>query len=139
MVLFVLIVDIDESSYFHYKDVIAQGYCSSKATSDGFDLMSAVRRDCDPEEGMAETCDEICGNVTGFETIIDDIYPPVHGLLEVACKGALWVMMDHPVLAPNPGPGQSDAGLLSLVTISYDQCNATDCGANYCCCDGAVD
>ena len=139
MVLFVLIVDIDESSYYHYKDVIAQGYCSSKATSDGFALMSAVRRDCDPAEGMAETCDEICWNVTGFETIIDDIYPRVHGLLEVACKGALWVMMDHPVLAPNPGPGQSDAGLLNLVTISYDQCNATDCGANYCCCEGVVD
>ena len=127
MVLFVLIVDIDESSYYHYKDVIAQGYCSSKATSNGTGLMSAVRRNCDPAEGMAETCDEICGK---------DIYPPDYVLiLEVGCKGALWVMMDHPVLAPNPGPGQSDAGLLNLVTISYDQCNATDCGANYCCCE----
>ena len=138
MVLFVLIVDTGESSYYHYKDVIAQGYCSSKAGYDGY-LMSAVRRDCDPAEGMAETCDEICGNVTGFDTIINDIYPPPHDLLEVKCKGALWVMMDHPVLAPNPGPGQSDAGLLNLVTISYDQCDATDCRANYCCCEGEVD
>ena len=48
------------------------------------------------------------------------------------------MMMDHSRLAPNPGPGQPDAGLLNLVTISYDPdgCTATgsDCGPNYCCC-----
>ena len=137
MVLFVLIVDIDESSYYHYKDVIAQGYCSSKATN-SIDFMSAVRRDCDPAVGMAETCDEICGNVTGFDPIAKDFYGPEHFVSEVGCTGALWVMMDPPVLAPNPGPGQSDAGLLGLVTISYDQCNDIQCGANYCCCEAAV-
>ena len=138
MVLIVLIVDIDASSYYHYKDVIAQGYCSSKASND-VDFMSAVRRDCDPAEGAATTCDEICGNVTGFDPIAKDFYGPSCDVNEVGCKGALWVMMDHPVLAPNPGPGQSDAGLLNLVTISYDQCDATDCGANYCCCEGVID
>ena len=135
MVLFVLIVD--ESNNYHYKDVIAQGYCSSKATN-SIDLMSAVRRDCDPAEGMAETCDEICRNVTGFDQIAKDLYGPDFYVNEVGCKGALWVMMDHPVLAPNPGPGQSDAGLLGLVTISYDKCNATDCGVNYCCCEADI-
>ena len=139
MVLFVLIVDIDESSYYHYKDVLAQGYCSSQATNNGYNIMSAVRRDCDPAEGMAETCDEICLNVTGFDPIAKDFHGPNYSVYMINCNGALWVMMDHPVLAPNPGPGQSDAGLLNLVTISYDKCDATDCGANYCCCEAAVD
>ena len=136
MVLFVLI--LDESIYYHYKDVIAQGYCSSTASGD---IRSAVRRDCDPAKGVAPSCDEICEKVqTGFDTIVKDYYPPdsLAEVSEVGCNVALWVMMDHPVLAPNPGPGQSDAGLLNLVTISYEQCETTDCGANYCCCEALV-
>ena len=126
--LFFNIVDIDEPrSNYHYKDVIAQAYCAHKGSNSGH-CMSAVRRDCD--EGVAPSCSDICRNVTGLYTIEKDVF-----VNNIECFGALWVMMDHPVLAPNPGPGQSDAGLLNLVTISYDQCSATDCRANYCCCE----
>ena len=56
------------------------------------------------------------------------------------CDAALWFMMNHPVLAPNPGPGQPDAGKMNLVTISFNTngCNATDCSVNYCCCRAYV-
>ena len=54
------------------------------------------------------------------------------------CDAALWFMMDHPILAPNPGPGQSYAGKMNLVTISFPPagCGATDRSVNYYCCVG---
>ena len=129
MFLFVIIVANGESGY-NYKDVVAQAYCSSKST--GY-IMSAVRRDCDPAAGPAPSCDFICGAESEFRDGVDAYFPEVN-LATHCCDGALWLMMDHPILAPNPGPGQTGAGLLNMVTISYDKCDATDCGPNYCCC-----
>ena len=91
---------------------------------------SAVRRDCEVDPNT--TCDVICGNDSTFATEIVARFPEVNTF---QCKGALWFMMDHPILAPNPGPGQTDAGKLNMVTISYDKCDATGCGPNYCCCN----
>ena len=40
------------------------------------------------------------------------------------------------MLAPNPGPGQTDPGLLNMVTTSFGRLGASDKGGgpNYCCC-----
>ena len=108
----------------NYKDVIAQGYCAAKATNG--DHVSAVRRDC--EGGGNTTCSDICGFETQFSSEIGVIFPDLRGF------GSLWVWFDHPRLAPNPGPVQTDPGLLNMVTISYSGCAETGCGPNYCCC-----
>ena len=114
---------------YHYKDVVAQAYCSSIQSPYH---ISAVRRDC----SSSASCDDICGAGSSFATSINATFPDAL-LYGFSCKGGVWVMMDHPVLEPNPGPGQTDAGLLNLVTISYssDGCSATGCGPNYCCCE----
>ena len=119
---------------YHYKDVVAQAYCSSQQGT-LYEYVSAVRRDC----SSSASCDDICGPGSSFATSISATFPEVD-LSDFSCKGCVWVMMEHPVLEPNPGPGQTDAGLLNLVTISYsrDRCNATDCGPNYCCCAACV-
>ena len=114
---------------------MAQGYCSDKAGAN--QLMSAIRQDCNPAEGVAPSCDDICSE-DRFATVIADLYDPLEPVYINICQGALWVMMDHPVLPPNPGPGQTGAGLLNLVTISYDKCDATGCGPNYCCCAAVI-
>ena len=121
---------------------MAQAYCASKVLAVGtVDLVSAVRRDCEDRDdsGAVTTCATIC---------IDPTYPFRKTVLERAaefpdqmydyfdCFAGLWIWPDHPTLGHNPGPGQTDAGLLNLVTISYDRDaarSATDCGPNYCC------
>ena len=118
---------------YHYKDVVAQSYCSTQQGSSYH--ISAVRRDC----SSSASCYDICGPGSSFATSINATFPEVE-FDGFTCIGGVWVMMDHPVLEPNPGPGQTDAGLLNLVTISYsyDRCNATGCGPNYCCCGACV-
>ena len=104
--------------------------------------MSAVRRDCsNTSEGAAPTCEDMCQIGTPFGTSIKTNFPDVHNSF---CSGAIWVWMEHPELAPNPGPGQTDPGKLNLVTISYDAATgcpwpANDCGPNYCCCYAYTD
>ena len=127
------VVIVASSDTFSYKDLVAQSYC---ATKDGVGVQgsqveytSAVRRDC--EVDPSTTCDDIC-NINS--TLAQEIYARFPEVNIVDCKGALWLMLDHPILAPNPGPGQTDAGKLNMVTISYDKCDATGCGPNYCCC-----
>ena len=101
------------------------------------DYVSAVRRNCgDPGAGEPPTCDVICGPGSQFATNITGRFPDA-SLNSFFCINALWVMMDHSRLEPNPGPGQPDAGLLNLVTVSHaNGCADTgsDCGPNYCCC-----
>ena len=130
--LFVIFAATGTVSY-HYKDVVAQAYCSFQLVSEPSEPyhISAVRRDC----SSSSSCDDICGPDSFFATSIKATFPEMV-LDGFTCRGGVWVMMDHPVLEPNPGPGQTDAGLLNLVTISYsyDRCNATGCGPNYCCC-----
>ena len=129
MILTVVIVASSDTFSYMYKDLVAQSYC---ATKDGFvfaEYTSAVRRDC--EVDPSTTCDDICGYNSTFAGEIDARFSEMD---VVNCKGALLLMLDHPILAPNPGPGQTDAGKLNMVTISYDKCDATGCGPNYCCC-----
>ena len=70
---------------------------------------------------------------------------PEEGLIDFfSCFGGMWMWPDHPILAPNQGPGQTDAGLLNLVTISYGPETASlyaanECGPNYCCCAAVTD
>ena len=94
-----------------------------------------MRRNCDPAVGTAPSCDDLCGVGSAFASELADKFQPLGGY---DCDAALWLMMDHPVLAPNPGPGQSDAGTMNLVTISFPTagCGVTDCSVNYCCCVG---
>ena len=102
--------------------------------------MSAVRRDCD-DPGAANTCDALCGIGSTFASSVTASFPS-ENLDEFNCVGALWVWNDHPVLPPNPGPGQTGTGQLNLVTISWDEatgCGQTDCGPNYCCCEAVYD
>ena len=122
-----------ESRHYNYKDVVAQAYCSTKSTNPTH-YISAVRRNCDPEEDNPQPCDIICGTNSTFYNSIAARFP--EAIDRSNCRGALWVMMDHPILAPNPGPGQTDAGLLNMVSISYaaDKCDDVGCGPNYCCC-----
>ena len=129
--MFLTVVIIASSDTYSYKDLVAQSYCATKygVGSGVTEYTSAVRRDC--EVDPSTTCDDICGINSTFATEIDARFPEVNTFY---CKGALWFMMDHPILAPNPGPGQTDAGKLNMVTISYDKCDATGCGPNYCCC-----
>ena len=132
----IIFVSIEDTSY-NYKDILAQGYCASKSSFARY--VSAVRRNCgDPGAGEPPTCAVICGHGSPFATNITDRFPDA-SLNAYDCFGGLWMMMDHQRLEPNPGPGQPDAGLLNLITISfdsYDGCTATgsDCGPNYCCC-----
>ena len=123
-----------ESSHYNYKDVVAQAYCSTKATNPSH-FTSAVRWNCDPGEDEPPSCDIICGPESTFHISIAALFPEAN-LDRSICSGALWVMMDHPILAPNPGPGQTDAGQMNMVTISYtaDKCADMGCGPNYCCC-----
>ena len=130
------------SSSYNYRDEIAQAYCATKAITTGADPkhVSAVRRDCD-DPGAANTCSALCGNGSTFASSVTASFPS-ENLDEYNCAGALWFWNDHPVLPPNPGPNQTGAGLLNLVTISYDAatgCAATDCGPNYCCCFAVKD
>ena len=130
MFLFVIIIATEEASY---KDVVAQAYCSSRSFGlehYGFPI-SAVRRNC--EFAPNQTCNDICGPESAFATSIEANFPDLD-IPAYICLGALWLMLDHPILAPNPGPGKTDAGLLNMVTISYDDCEDTGCGPNYCCC-----
>ena len=130
MFLFLFLLDIGGSSY-NYKDQLAQAYCASKAIGLA-EHTSAVRRNCDLVTSN-QTCNDICVTGSTFATSIDARFPDAR-FSNFECTGAVWLMMDHPVLAPNPGPGQTDAGLLNMVTISYDNCENTDCGPSYCCC-----
>ena len=132
---FIFFVSIEDTRY-NYKDVLAQGYCATKPPIDGY--VSAVRRNCGDSGAEAPpTCDSICSAGSPFATNITARFPDA-SLQAYFCFEGLWIMMDHPRLESNPGPGQPDAGLLNLVTISYgtDGCTATgsDCGPNYCCC-----
>ena len=127
-------------STYHYKDVIAQAYCASQIPPEyEGSHVSAVRRDCsDPTPGAARPCVEICLIGRPFAMNISDLFPG-EGLNYFNCYGGIWIWPDHPILAPNPGPGQTDAGLLNLVTISYNSQTAclyaaNECGPNYCCC-----
>ena len=133
--MFLTVVIIASSDTYSYKDLVAQSYC---ATKDGMGVLSgsaehtsAVRRDCEVDPNT--TCNDICGINSTFAAEIDARFPEVNNFF---CKGALWFMLDHPILASNPGPGQTDAGKLSMVTISYNKfhCFDTGCGPNYCCC-----
>ena len=116
---------------YNYKDEIAQSYCASMAAAP--DHISAVRRDCVGEPN--QRCDDICGFNGTFANEIKASLPNAT-LTGFGCTGGLWVWFDHPMLAPNPGPGQTDPGLLNMVTISYgsSSCFNTGCGPNYCCC-----
>ena len=128
---------------YHYKDVIAQAYCADQIPP-GYEgsHVSAVRRDCsNPTPGAAPPCLEICAVGSQFAMDISDRFPG-EGLNLFNCYGGMWMWLDHPILAPNPGPGQTDSGLLNLVTISHDPKTAclyaaNECGPNYCCC-GAI-
>ena len=99
---------------------------------------SAVRRECDPGVGAAPSCATICGPGSQFATSVAASFPDKM-LDGFGCYATFWFMLDHPVLAPNPGPGQTDAGLLGMVTVSFGAsfaaCAVTDCGVNYCCCN----
>ena len=123
-----------DSSHYNYKDVVAQAYCSAKSVVPSH-YISAVRRNCDPGENNPPPCDVICGPSSAFYTSITARFPEAN-IDRSNCFGSLWVMPNHPILAPNPGPGQTDAGLLNMVTISYaaDKCDDVGCGPNYCCC-----
>ena len=128
---------------YNYKDEIAQAYCASTINTWPYlDIVSAVRRDCEAKDdsGAAITCQTICTNPTyPFSMTVlermDELPDQTYGFFD--CFGGLWIWPDQPTLAPNPGPGQTDAGLLNMATISYGDaaaCTATDCGPNYCCC-----
>ena len=91
--------------------------------------VSAVRRDC--EGDGSTTCSDICGFQSQFASEIAASFP---SLAFTSCEAAMWVWFDHPRLAPNPGPEQTDPGFLNMVTISYSGCSETGCGPNYCCC-----
>ena len=90
-----------------------------------------MRRNCDPAQGIAPTCSDLCNSQSQFA---DDIETNFQAFSGYDCFAALWFMMNHPVLPPNPGPGQTGAGEMNLVTISFNNCNVTDCSVNYCCC-----
>ena len=127
---------------YNYKDEIAQAYCASKIRTGPLDIVSAVRRDCEAKDdsGAAITCQTICSNSTyPFRMTVlermDEFSDQTYNFFN--CFAGLWIWPDHPTLAQNPGPGQTDAGLLNMISISYDgaaACPATGCGPNYCCC-----
>ena len=126
---------IEEGSSYNYRDEIAQAYCAATAVNT-FDYVSAVRRDCVGDENT--TCENICHYTSTFRDEMEASFP---SLSTFGCRGGVWVWFDHPVLAPNPGPGQTDSGLLNMVTISYgaSSCTDTGCGPNYCCCFANMD
>ena len=109
---------------------MAQAYCASVIVGPN---VSAVRRHCDPAQGEAPSCNALCHEESQFAKSLRAQFGDFD---EIACGASLWFMMDHPVLAANPGPGQTDAGKMNLVTISFNHanCDVTDCSVNYCCC-----
>ena len=116
---------------YNYKDEVAQAYCSvveHQNFPDPNKHYGAVRRNCDDP-----TCHDLCGQNSTFAASMVSAFSQVNGF---NCVGGLWFWMEHPILSPNPGPGQTDAGSLNMVTISYDHhvCSATGCEPNYCCC-----
>ena len=130
--MFLTVVIIASSDTYSYKDLVAQSYCATKDVGINHpEYTSAVRRDC--EVDPSTTCDDICGENSTFAAEMVAQFPE-KVWTTFYCEGALWFMMNHPILAENPGPGQTDAGKLNMVTISYDKCDATGCGPNYCCC-----
>ena len=92
-----------------------------------------MRRKCDPLVGAAPSCNDLCDGSSQFA---EDIKINFESFPFYECFAALWFMMNHPVLPPNPGPGQTGAGEMNLVTISFNEanCNVTECSVNYCCC-----
>ena len=137
--MFLTVAIIASSDTYSYRDLVAQSYCATKdgvgvTVTGSLEYTSAVRRDC--EVNPSTTCDDICGHNSTFAAEIGARFPEVDSF---SCKGALWLMLNHPILAPNPGPGQTDAGKLNMVTISYEKCDATGCGPNYCCCYAFLD
>ena len=119
-----------DSLSYRYFDEIAQAYCATKLMSNH---VFAVRRNCPTDAPM---CNTLCGPGSDFATNVTAHISSAFNTFE--CYDGIWLWMNHPTLALNPGPGQPDAGQLNLGSYSYGStaCTWTEdsCGPNYCCC-----